>query len=104
MGTLMLLSAAMTYSVAGIFMKLSLGLTRPLPSVLAFCVVIPGIYLQTLAMRQTQLSISYFLVIGFEAILAFAFGMWLFDERLSSQKLMGLGLILLGTLFLQERF
>lgn len=103
MGTLMLLSAAMTYSVAGIFMKLSLGLTKPLPSLMAFFVVIPGIYLQTLAMRQAQLSISYFLVIGFEAILAFVFGLWLFDEQLSGQKLFGLALILMGALFLQDK-
>lgn len=96
MPALLLLAAAATYTVAGIYMKLSVGLTRPLPSLLLFVAVIPGVALQAVAMRHLQLSVAVLLVLGLEAILAVVFGALLFHERAGWPKVLGVVLVVAG--------
>lgn len=61
-----------------------------------------GACLQTVAMRGEQMSITYIVVLGFEAIAAFSLGVFLLDERSSVLKLSGVGLVLAGIVLLRS--
>jgi len=76
----MIVLAALLFTVGGIFMKLSEGLTRFWPTVVVFALFVGGAALQTLAMKREDLAVSYILVVGLESILAFLFGVLLFSE------------------------
>jgi multidrug transporter EmrE-like cation transporter len=71
-GTVIL--AALFFTVGGIFMKLSEGLTKFWPTMIVFALFVTGAALQTLAMKREDLAVSYLVVVGLEAILAFLFG------------------------------
>jgi multidrug transporter EmrE-like cation transporter len=98
---LMVLSAAALFTVGGIYMKLSQGLSLLTPSVLVYFFFCAGASLQTLAMRKSELGATYILVLGLEAVLALLFGVWLFKEHYSFLKLLGIGLIVTGIAFLR---
>lgn len=96
------LLAATLFACGGIFMKLSQGLSLLLPSLGVYFFFIAGASLQTIAMRDTDLGITYIVVLGFEAILTLSFGVLLFKENYSFMKLLGLSLIIAGTTFLRS--
>lgn len=98
---LMVLSAAAFFTVGGIYMKLSQGLSLLTPSVLVYFFFCAGASLQTLAMRKSDLGATYILVLGLEAVLALLFGVWLFKEHYSFLKLLGISLIVTGIAFLR---
>ena len=77
-GTVIL--AALFFTVGGVFMKLSEGLTKFWPTVIVFALFLIGAALQTLAMKREDLAVTYLWVVGLESILAFAFGVLLFSE------------------------
>jgi multidrug transporter EmrE-like cation transporter len=74
-GTVIL--AALFFTVGGVFMKLSEGLTKFWPTVIVFALFLAGAALQTLAMKREDLAVTYLWVVGLESILAFAFGVLL---------------------------
>ena len=76
----MVMAAALFFTVGGIFMKLSEGLTKFWPTVIVFALFVIGAALQTLAMKREDLAVTYLWVVGLESILAFAFGVLLFSE------------------------
>ena len=56
--------------------------------------------MQALSMRDTPMGPSYVFVLGFEAILAFLVGLWMFSEpatfsRVVAVALIGAGIVLL---------
>jgi multidrug transporter EmrE-like cation transporter len=73
-GTVIL--AALFFTVGGIFMKLSEGLTKFWPTMIVFALFVTGAALQTLAMKREDLAVSYLVVVGLEAILAFCSASW----------------------------
>lgn len=92
----LLLLASLAYSVGGIFMKTSQGLTRLGPSAAVFALFVIGAGLQSVAMRKSELGTAYVFVLGLEAILAFSFGLCLFGEAFTTSKLTGVALIIVG--------
>ena len=76
----MVMAAALFFTVGGVFMKLSEGLTKFWPTVIVFALFVIGAALQTLAMKREDLAVTYLWVVGLESILAFAFGVLLFSE------------------------
>ena len=76
-GTVIL--AALFFTVGGVFMKLSEGLTKFWPTVIVFALFLVGAALQALAMKREDLAVTYLWVVGLESILAFAFGVLLFS-------------------------
>jgi multidrug transporter EmrE-like cation transporter len=94
--------AALSFSIGGYFMKLSAGLTQLRPTMLVFAFFAIGASLQTVAMRGEQMSITYIVVLGFEAIAALSLGVVLLDERSSVTKLAGVGLVLAGIVLLRN--
>ena len=73
----LLLLAALSFTVGGICMKHSDGLTKAGPSVLLGILFLLGAGLQALAMRREDMSVSYIFVLGMESVLAFGFGVFL---------------------------
>lgn len=97
--------AASAYTVGGLFMRKAEGFAHTLPTVMVFACFCVGATLQTLAMRRSEVSINYVLVLGLEAALAVLLGTAWLGEALSPRKLAGLALILAGvmSLRLEER-
>lgn len=97
---IMVLLAAVSFTVGGVFMKLSEGLSQLLPTLLVYLLFTAGASLQTLAMRDSDLGVTYFVVLGLESVLAFLFGVMLFKEKYSYFNLLGVSLIVAGIVFL----
>lgn len=94
--------AAILFTVGGIFMKLSQGLSELIPSLLLYFFLIAGASLQTIAMRKAALSVTYVIVLGIETVLAFLFGVVLFQENYSYTNVVGVSFIVAGMGFLQN--
>ena len=97
----MVIMAAVLFTVGGIFMKLSDGLTRVGPTLVVFALFVAGASLQTIAMRREDLAVTYLIVVGLESILAFLFGVLLFNESCSQGRIAGVALIALGIMSLR---
>jgi multidrug transporter EmrE-like cation transporter len=85
--------AAISFSIGEYFMKLSAGLTHLRPTSLMFGFFSVGTVLQTVAMRGEQMAITYIVVLGFEAIAAFALSVFLLNEGSSPSKFAGVALV-----------
>ena len=105
MSLLLSLFAAGAYTVGGLFMRKADGFTHALPGVMVFGCFCLGAALQTLAMKRSELSVNYILVLGLEAALALLLSIAWLGEAVSPLKLAGLALVLAGVmcLRLQER-
>jgi len=101
MNTILLITAAFSYSVGGYFMKLSDGLTKGGPTMLVFGLFCFGALLQTIAMRYGEMSVSYILVLGLEAITALILGLLFLGEGVTMVKLIGVGLVCVGIVVLR---
>jgi multidrug transporter EmrE-like cation transporter len=93
--------AAGFYTVGGLFMRKAEGFAHALPALMVFVCFGAGAALQTLAMRRSELSVTYIVVLGLEAGLALLLGVALLGEAPSPRKLAGLALILAGILALR---
>jgi multidrug transporter EmrE-like cation transporter len=93
--------AALSFSIGGYFMKLSAGLTQFRPTVLVFTFFAIGAGLQTVAMRDQQMAVTYIVVLGLEAVTAFSLGVFFLNESGSLAKLAGVGLVLAGIVVLR---
>ena len=101
-GTVIL--AALFFTVGGVFMKLSEGLTKFWPTVIVFALFLVGAALQTLAMKREDLAVTYLWVVGLESILAFAFGVLLFGESCHPLRIAGVLLITGGIISLRSAY
>jgi small multidrug resistance pump len=93
----LLLSTAILFEVAGITaMKLSRGLTEPLPSlaVVVFYVVSGAAVI--LALKRLDLSVTYAVWSGVGTALAALIGIVYFREPVTALKLASLALVVLG--------
>ncbi len=93
--------AALCYASGGVCMKLSQGLSRPLPAIALFVCFGLGASMQAVALRRADLGTAYVLVLGLEAGLAFAAGILFFHESVTLPKLLGCALVVAGILLLR---
>jgi len=100
MYSVLVLIAAVAFTVGGIYMKLSAGLTQLVPSLLIYICFAVGASLQTLAMRQSELGVTYLVVLGLESVLAFLFSIFIFNEASSLTKYFGLTFLVVGMILL----
>jgi multidrug transporter EmrE-like cation transporter len=100
MSLLLSLLAAGAYTMGGFFMRKSEGFAYALPAAMVFGCFGVGAALQTLAMKRSELSINYILVLGLEAALALLLSIAFLGEAMSPRKAAGLALILAGVLSL----
>jgi small multidrug resistance pump/quaternary ammonium compound-resistance protein SugE len=94
--------AALSFTVGGVFMELSNGLSRPFASLMVYLMFGLGASLQALATQNTGMGITYILVLGLEAVLAVLFSAVLFREDYSALKLVGVFLVAVGITFLRS--
>jgi len=96
------ISAAVFFTSGGALMKHSEGLSRLWASVGCLSLFVVGAALQALAMRRTEMGTTHIFVVGVEAALALAFGLFFFREALSLPKVSGAALIVLGVVLLRR--
>lgn len=99
---LMPVGAALSFTVGGIFMELSNGLSRPFASLMVYVMFAAGASLQTLATQNSGMGLTYILVLGLEAVLAVVFSALLFREDYTFLKLAGIFLVTMGITFLRS--
>ena len=99
----MALGAALMFTVGGIFMKPSEGLTRPWPTLAVLGLFTVGALLLTMSVAvRGELGAAYLFVLGLETLLAFAFGLFIFGERASVGRVLGLVLLLAGMILIER--
>jgi multidrug transporter EmrE-like cation transporter len=105
MDLLLSAAAAFCYTVGGVFMQNSEGLTKLTPSLLVYLCFIAGATLHTIAVRiANSMGITYILILGLEAVLAVLFSILLLkEEGYSFLKLFGVVLVVIGVAFLRAK-
>jgi multidrug transporter EmrE-like cation transporter len=94
--------AALCFSVAGYFTKLSHGLTARGPTAAMFVLFLVGAALQSVAMRNESMAVTYAVVLGLEAVTAFLLSVWLLDESSSVFRIGGIALVVAGIALLKS--
>jgi multidrug transporter EmrE-like cation transporter len=95
--------AALSYSVGGIFMKLSEGYEKLVPTILVYLFFLGGASLQIwLLSRNPNLGVNGLIVSGLDALCTVLFGILLFKEGYTSTKLVGIFLVVVGAIFLRS--
>jgi small multidrug resistance pump len=95
--------AALSFTIGGIFMQMSQGLSQIVPTALIYLCFGLGATLQTLVMHKSgEMGITYVLILGLEAVLAVGFGILFFQEGYSPLKLVGITLVTIGVVFLRS--
>jgi multidrug transporter EmrE-like cation transporter len=103
MGNLLLLvAAAVAYTIGGVCMKYSQGVTRALPSILLFALFIAGAASQAIAMKKLEMAVTYIFVLGLESVLAFLLGVLVFRESASLTRIVAVGLVTAGIILLNR--
>ncbi|MBD3884241.1 small multidrug resistance protein [Phormidium tenue FACHB-886] len=102
---LLSVTAAFCYTIGGVFMQNSEGLTKLLPSLLIYVCFIAGATLHTIATRvSASMGITYVLILGLETLLAVLFSVLLLkEEGYSILKLIGIFLVVVGIALLRLR-
>jgi multidrug transporter EmrE-like cation transporter len=95
------MSAAFSFAIGGIFMQLSEGFSKPLPSLLVYICFGIGASLQIYATNASSVGITYILVLGLEAIMVFLISNFIFKEPYSLLKVAGIILVVIGVVFLR---
>lgn len=88
--------AALSYVAGGACMKACDGLERPAWLLGVYAGFLVGCSLQTWAMRGQDLGANYIVVLGLEAIAAFAVGVWAYGEPVSASRVLGVALVTVG--------
>jgi small multidrug resistance pump len=101
MFTVLLVLAALSFSLGGYFMKLSDGMRRPAPTIALFALFLVGAALQTIAMRREPMTVTYVIVLGLEAIVTYLLGVWFLGESSPPAKVAGIGLVVAGIVLLR---
>jgi quaternary ammonium compound-resistance protein SugE len=101
MYTYLTVLAALLFGASSYFMKLSEGLSKPVPTV-AFCLmlILGGLAL-TLALEQSPLGKTYVIVVGLESITTFLLAAFLLGEEMTVFKMVATGVVMGGVLALQ---
>jgi small multidrug resistance pump/quaternary ammonium compound-resistance protein SugE len=94
------LTAAVSFTAGGVAMKASAGMTRLTPTVLFFLLFAAGATFQALALRNADLGVAYLVVLGLEAVLAAALGVWIYSEHVSTSKCLGVLAVVVGIVLL----
>jgi multidrug transporter EmrE-like cation transporter len=102
MHLILAVAAALCFTVGGIFMKTSDGLTKLWPSVAVYALFAVGATLNAILVKRSgELGPAYLIVVGIEAILAFVLGVVLFKESASLARIAGVTLIFFGLVLLR---
>lgn len=98
---LLAIVAALSYTIGGVFMKLSEGFSHLVPSLFVYLLFLIGASLQTYITNHSHLGITYVLVIGLETICATLLSVFVFKEQYSVLSMIGIFLVAMGAAFLR---
>ena len=101
MSLLWLTAAAVAYAVGGLFMKASNGAVHGRATAGFLVLFVVGALAQARGMRDADLSTSYILVLGLEALVAVALGTLVFHESFGPSRLTAMLLIVGGVAWLR---
>jgi quaternary ammonium compound-resistance protein SugE len=93
--------AAVLYAVGGIFMKMSVGVTRAWPTLGFLTLFMCGAIVQAIGMRNSDLGPSYVMVLGAEAVAAILLGIIFLREGYTLSRIAAVVVILLGIAWLR---
>jgi len=99
---LLLIVASLLFATGGLFMKLSLGLTRLRPSLLVFLFFCAGAACQAVAMKRADLGVAYVFVLGLEAVAAFLISVLVLHESAAPLRVVAVVLIVGGIVLLER--
>ncbi|MBV8841507.1 MAG: hypothetical protein JO307_01740 [Bryobacterales bacterium] len=102
LNAVLLIAASLAYTLGGVCMKYSQGLTKGLPSVLLFALFAAGAALQTIAMKNAEMAVTYIFVLGLESVLAFLLGVIVFRESASLERILAVCLVTAGIVLLHR--
>jgi multidrug transporter EmrE-like cation transporter len=93
--------AALLFGSSGYFMKLSEGLTKPVPT-LGFCLMLVlGGLLMTFAMQRVTLGKTYVIVSGLESVTTFFLAAFMLGEQMTPFKVVATCVVMSGVIALQ---
>lgn len=99
---LLLVAASLLFATGGLFMKLSLGLTRPGPSALIFVFFGAGAVCQAYAMKRADMGVTYSIVLGLESIAAFLISVFALRESAAPTRILAVVMIAGGIVLLDR--
>ena len=99
---LLLIGASLAFTVGGICMKYAEGLTKPAPCPGYILPFAAGAALQTLGMKNAEMASSYIFVLGLESVLAFLFGVVMFREPATLERILAVALVSSGIVLLHR--
>jgi multidrug transporter EmrE-like cation transporter len=99
---LLLILASLLFATGGLFMKLSLGLTRLTPSLFVFLFFCAGAACQAIAMRRADMGVAYVFVLGLEAVAAFLISVFALNESATVSRVAAVVLIVAGIVLLER--
>ena len=93
---------AILFEVAGTTsMKLSLGFTKPIPSILIFVFYILSFSFLTLSLKRMEISVAYAIWAGLGTLLIAIIGVGFFNETMTLIKVLSLFFIIAGVMGLK---
>jgi multidrug transporter EmrE-like cation transporter len=98
----LLLLASLAYGVGGLFMKLSAGLSRPVPTAAFLGLFLIGATLQASGMRNADLSVSYIFVLGLEALVTVLLSVLYLQESCPPSRVAAILLVVVGIAWLRQ--
>ena len=93
--------AAAAFTVGGVLMKWSAGMTHRWYTAAFLLCFAAGAVAQAAAMRDAEMGSVYLVVVGLECVFAFALGAAVFGEQLSASRLTAAALITGGVVMLR---
>jgi len=96
MNWLILFFAGLLEIVWAVGLKFTDGFTRPVPSLVTLLAMVGSFYLLSLAMRSLPLSTAYAVWVGIGAVGAVIAGVVLFQESVTTLKVVSLLLVITG--------
>lgn len=94
-------AAAAAFTIGGVLMKWSDGMTRGWYTAAFLACFVAGAVAQAAVMRDNEMGTVYLIVVGLECVLAFALGAVVFGEPLRMSRLVAAGLITGGVILLR---
>src|SRR5216117_2389067 len=97
-----LLLAATGYAVGGLFMKQSVGLSRPGPTAAFLTLFLGSATLQALGMKHADLGVSYIFVLGVEAVVTVLLSLFYLHEACTPSRMAAIAVVVIGLAWLRH--
>lgn len=99
---LLLVAASVCFACGGLAMKFADGVAKPGAAAAFLTLFVTGAVLQSFGLRKADLGVAYIIVLGLEAVLTFAFSVWLLRESATATRVVAVVLILSGVVLLRR--